>query len=392
MEDSALETQQRAVSRVLAAIEAIKRGEMVVMMDDEDRENEGDLVFAADHVSPEKINFMAREARGLICLTLASDIVDRLDLPLMTDRTKSRASMGTAFTVSIEAKTGVTTGISAADRAHTIRVAIDSRTSADDLVVPGHIFPLRALDGGVLMRAGHTEGSVDLARLAGLKSAGVVCEIMNDDGTMARRPELEAFAHRHRLHLVTIEDLITFRLMQDSLIELLGQGPIKTPWGEFPARLYRSLIDNACHLAVHSHEINRDEVVEVRVQRQDPLCDIFGTVSGGSRLRIDYGMNLLQEGKNAVFLYLSAGQDAPAIADSFRRLQSAGGKDPRASAAAGPMSMDSRQLGVGAQILKALGVEKMRLHLNQAASLKGLGGFGLEVTDVKMMDLKEPQG
>lgn len=391
MDISSLELQKRAISRVLAAIEAIKRGEMVVMVDDEDRENEGDLVFAADLVSTEKINFMAAKARGLICLTLDADFVDRLELPLMTDRSKTKGvSMGTAFTVSIEAREGVTTGISAADRAQTIRVAVNPNSKPTDLVVPGHIFPLRAQVGGVLMRAGHTEGSVDLARMAGLSPAGVICEIMNQDGSMARRPDLEKFAKDHGLCFVTIEDLITFRLMRESLIELVSEGPIETEWGIFQASLFKSQIDGTYHMAVRSHDFSTAEVIDVRVQRQDRLADVFGSVAGGGRQRIAYGMKLLQEQKNAVFLYLSHNENADkTFPESFANLLifEKEKKTPDLDKRSQVQPMDPRQVGVGAQILKTMGVERMRLHLSRPAPLKGLGGFGLEVVDVKIMPL-----
>ena len=211
--------QERMLSRIQEAIDAIKNGGMVIMVDDEDRENEGDLVLAADAVTPEHINFMAKYARGLICLTLEPDLVDRLKLPMMEDSTKRLPSQGTAFTVSIEARDGVTTGISAADRAHTVKVAVDPNAKPEDIVVPGHIFPLKARPGGVLERAGHTEGSVDLAKLAGFTGGGVICEIMNDDGSMARMPDLETFAKEHNIPIVAIADLIQYRLLKESMVE-----------------------------------------------------------------------------------------------------------------------------------------------------------------------------
>ena len=228
----------KSIANVMEAIETIRKGGMVIMVDDEDRENEGDIVFAAEHATADKINFMAREARGLICMPLAPEIVDKLRLPLMDDVSKGSGDHTTAFTVSIEARYGVTTGISAADRAHTVRVAVADHAKPEDLVVPGHIFPLRAKRGGVLERSGHTEGSVDLARLAGFKSAAVICEIMNDDGTMARMPDLELFAKTHNLPIVTIEDLIAYRLTRDSLVKPIDHGSVHSAEGTFESILF----------------------------------------------------------------------------------------------------------------------------------------------------------
>jgi 3,4-dihydroxy 2-butanone 4-phosphate synthase/GTP cyclohydrolase II len=366
-----------AIARVLKAIEVVRDGGMVIMVDDEDRENEGDLVFAAEHVSPEKVNFMTKEARGLICLSLDGPIVDRLKLPMMEDSTKRGGGKSTAFTVSIEARHGVTTGISAADRAQTIKVAVADGAGPDDLTVPGHVFPLRARAGGVLQRAGHTEGSVDLAQLAGLKPAAVICEIMNDDGTMARMPDLERFAERHQMPIVTIADLITFKLLKDSLIEELASAPVPTTHGTYRGVLFRSLIDGVDHLALVKGEALDQKIVDVRVHRQRPLLDVFGRASEGASL-IEYGLKMLATADAGVLLYLShASGSSEGLAAEFSALT--GGVQP--TPARSWLDADPRMLGIGAQILRRLGVRQMRVHMTNPKPLKGLHGFDLEVVD-----------
>lgn len=368
-------SHELAIARVIKAIETVRRGGMVIMVDDEDRENEGDLVFAAEHVTAEKINFMTKEARGLICLSLDGAIVDRLKLPMMEDTTKRAGGKSTAFTVSVEARYGVTTGISAADRAQTIRVAVADGTGPDDLIVPGHIFPLRARLGGVLQRAGHTEGSVDLAQLAGLKPAGVICEIMNDDGSMARMPDLERFAERHQLPIVTIADLITYKLRHDSLIEEQARAPITTKHGTFQGVLFRSLIDQVGHLALVKGENLTDQVVDVRVHRQRPLRDVFGQGQGSL---LDYGLNMLANSQAGVLLYLnSTGGGSDQLAREFAGLAGATQVQPARSW----VDMDPRMLGIGAQILRHLGVRQMRAHMHHPIPLRGLQGYDLEVVD-----------
>lgn len=368
---------RQTMSNVENALTAFREGKMVIMTDDKDRENEGDLVFPAEDVSPEKINFMAKEARGLICLSLAPKYVERLSLPLMTDRGQnSSTQLGTAFTVSIEASHGVTTGISAADRAHTIRVAIDDQTQARDIRVPGHIFPLRAQAGGVLERTGHTEGSVDLARLAGKKHAAVICEIMNDDGTMARLPDLEIFGKRHNIPLLAIADLITYRLARETLVTeikrvcLSEEGPVEAVW-------FRSDIDASVHFALVKGEPSFNDTVDVRVHKQNPLSDIltpgfFPSVGMDlARWKIDYGLELVKSQARAIFLYL-ANSDMNAMASL-----------------ASPQHMDPRIYGIGAQILTKLGVGRMRLHLSSERTLVALSGFGLEIADTVLMSEKK---
>lgn len=371
-------SQDLAVARVLKAIEAIRSGSMVIMVDDEDRENEGDLVFAAEHVTPEKVNFMTKEARGLICLSLDGAIVDRLKLPMMEDTTKRVGGKSTAFTVSIEARHGVTTGISAADRAQTIRVAAADGATPEDLTVPGHVFPLRARAGGVLQRAGHTEGSVDLALLAGLKPAAVICEIMNDDGSMARMPDLEQFAAQHDMPIVTIADLITYKLRRDSLIEEQASGVVTTAYGPFRAVLFRSLIDGVDHLALVKGEALEHAVVDVRVHRQRPLRDVFGSKDGAGYL-IDYGLKMLADSSAGVLLYLTGGDaGSNGLVSEFSALC----HGPSVTAARSWLDADPRMLGIGAQILRRLGVRQMRVHMTNPKPLRGLQGYDLEVVDI----------
>ena len=374
--------QQRSMVRVLTAIESMKRGEMVIMVDDEDRENEGDLVFAAQFANSEKVNFMAREARGLICLPLEPSIVEQLKLPLMDDATKGPGDHTTAFTVSIEARRGVTTGISAADRARTILAASSHEARPDDLVVPGHIFPLKAKQGGVLERSGHTEGSVDLVRLAGLRPAAVICEIMNDDGTMARMQDLEAFAKKHAMPIVSIEDIISYRLMRDSLVRLIDSGVMQTPFGNLQMNLYESSIDSCQHLTIMKNpELFATTVVDVRVHRQRPITDVFALGIKGQN-PLDYGMKLLEDSECAAVLYLS--QNARDLMHSdFSDFVFNSDKqtDERTTKAAPHVGMDYRQLGVGAQILRSMGVQRMKVHATTPKVLVGLAGFGLEVTE-----------
>lgn len=367
----------QTIAHVERALAAFREGQMVIMTDDKDRENEGDLVFPAEDVSPEKINFMAKEARGLICLSLSAPMVDRLQLPLMSDRGQSfSGNLGTAFTVSIEARQGVTTGISAADRARTVSVAIDDRTRPSDIQVPGHIFPLRAQPGGVLERTGHTEGSVDLARLAGKKHAAVICEIMNDDGSMARGPDLEVFGKRHNIPLLAIADLITYRLARETLVSEIKRvviskdGPIEGVW-------FRSDIDKSVHFALVKGAPLSEDCVDVRVHKQNPLADIWNydcvptSNLDFSRWKIDYGLELVRSQAKAVFLYL-ANSDINAMIN-----------------AVSPQVIDPRVYGIGAQILTKLGVGRMKLHLSSERTLAALRGFGLEIVDTVLMSHKK---
>ena len=370
------EQQEKAIERVEKAARAIAAGQMVIMTDDEDRENEGDLVFAASDACPEKINFMAKEARGLICLSLKPERIATLQLPLMKDQNKDGTPYETAFTVSNEAKTGVSTGISARDRARTIQVAVDERSGPDDLVVPGHVFPLRAKKGGVLERAGHTEGSIDLVRLAGKPPAGVICEIMNDDGSMARIPELEKFAEKHCLPIVTIADLITYRLSKESLISEIGRRPFSTSQGTFDSVWFQSKLDQSTHFAlVKGVENSGENCVDVRVHKQRLLGDLFGSTNlkGKSHCPnklLRYGISLLKERESACFVYLSRKLEALDI-------NTIDDENTEAN--------DPRMYGLGAQILLKLGIKSMRVHLSSERALKGLAGFGLKIEDTEII-------
>ncbi len=369
--------QEKLIARVHTAIETIKKGGMVIMVDDEDRENEGDLVFAAECVTPQLINFMAKEARGLICLTLEPSIVDRLKLPMMADTTKHLPYQGTAFTVSIEAREGVSTGISAADRSHTVKVAIHPDTQPEDIVVPGHIFPLKARAGGVLERAGHTEGSVDLAKLSGLRGAAVICEIMNDDGTMARMQDLEVFAEKHNIPLIAIADLIQFRLMHESMVEEVSRTKIQTSQGPVEAIMFRNTVDKLEHLALVKGDQFEQHVIDVRVHTQQPLVDVFADRNLGSGFRLQKGLEILNQQDRGALIYLQNPQ-ASWMQDFHAMIADVTHKPEDSSQV---RRMDLRLHGTGAQILRALGIQKMRVHSSSPMVLKGLSGFGLEIIE-----------
>jgi 3,4-dihydroxy 2-butanone 4-phosphate synthase/GTP cyclohydrolase II len=356
-------------------IAAIKRGEMVVLVDDEDRENEGDLVMAGEFADAKSIAFMATKGCGLICLAMEGSMLDRLGLPLMTRNTRSR--LGTAFTLSIEAAQGVTTGISAADRAHTIQVAIADGARPEHLISPGHVFPLRARDGGVLVRAGHTEASTDLCRLAGLKAAGVICEIMKPDGTMARLPDLVTYCKEHGLLLSTVADLIAYREERESLVEFAAEASVETEHGRFHVYTYRSKLDGAYHLAlVKGDRIAPGQTclldpVLVRVQKESVLGDVFGLHGEGS---LHPHLKRLAEAGEGVFLYM---RDTSGLPEHLVEL---GGADHRTNP--GPdFRMDARDYGMGAQILHHLGVRKMRLITSSDRPINALGGHRLEVVE-----------
>jgi 3,4-dihydroxy 2-butanone 4-phosphate synthase / GTP cyclohydrolase II len=379
--------------RVAVAIDAFKAGRLVIMVDDEKRENEGDLVFPASIINKDVINFMSKEARGLICLSLCEAMVEKLHLPMMEDSTKPLASRETAFTVSIEAKHGVTTGISAQDRCHTIQTAVADKASPEHIVVPGHIFPLKAKPGGVLARAGHTEGSVDLARMAGFKGAAVICEIMNDDGSMARLEDLQRFSDRHSIPIVSIEDLITYRLMEESLIEKVESQKINTDYGRFFSHLFKSEVDHLTHFALTNFQSRHDikgQVVNVRVHRQRTLVDVFANKNAG-RKRIDYGLQMLKGEDPSVFVYLIDQHPQEHFLQELAELASCSSGKGQDENHTGPnfQMMNYRSLGVGAQILRALGVEKMRVHMSYPSPLKGLAGFGLTVCDTVPIPLGE---
>jgi len=367
------------LARIKDAIDDIRKGKTVILVDDEDRENEGDLCFAAEHVTPEKINFMAKYGRGLICLSLTDERLRQLDLPMMVQRNTSRFE--TAFTISIDAKQGISTGISAYDRARTIQICADDNARPDDLVRPGHIFPLRAKPGGVLVRTGQTEGSVDLARLAGLKPAAVICEIMNDDGSMSRMPDLEVLAAEHDLKIVAVQDIIAYRLKKESLVENIAEAVIPTPFGgEFRAIVFRSKVEGTEHLAMVKGEFDVDDEVLVRVHSECLTGDVFHS------LRCDCGDQLVrslemigEEGKGAL-IYMHQEGRGIGLANKLKAyaLQEKGKDTVEANEALG-LKPDLRDYGIGAQILSHLGIRKLRLMTNNPKKIIGLEGYGLEI-------------
>ncbi len=369
--------ESELMSRVERAIEEIRNGRMVILVDDEDRENEGDLVMAAELCTPAAINFMATHGRGLICLPLTPARCEQLALPLMVDDNES--GFGTAFTVSIEAREGVTTGISAADRARTVRAAVAKDAKPTDLARPGHIFPLRSKPGGVLVRTGQTEGAVDLARLAGLEPAGVICEVMNEDGTMARRPQLEVIAERHDLMIISVADLIRYRLLHECLVERVAEVEITvSDIGRFRAVAYRTDVDDLEHLALVKGNPMEDAPILGRVHQESVLGDVFRSGSTDSRWKMEYALRLMEEEGCGVFVFLQ--KPAPRIADEMRAM---GAKTPPKKIDKGSIGLppDLREFGIGAQILLDQGVRKLRLVSSTAGRIKGLQGYGLHVVD-----------
>ena len=369
------------VNTIEEAIEDIRAGKMVILVDDEDRENEGDLTMAAQMVTPDAVNFMATHGRGLICLTLVPEQIDKLQLPMMVSDNKS--PFETAFTVSIEARSGVTTGISAADRAQTIQTAVRLDVKPEDIVSPGHIFPLRARRGGVLVRTGQTEGSVDLARLAGLRPSGVICEIMNEDGTMSRMPDLKEFAKKHDLKICTIADLIAYRLQKDTLVHRAAETRLPTRYGgEFLAIVYTNDVDEYEHLSLVKGDIDSNSEVMVRVHSECLTGDVFGSMRCDCGGQLHAAMKMVEKAGNGIILYMHQEGRGIGLVNKLKAyaLQDQGMDTVEANKELG-FKADLRDYGIGAQILRDLGVRKMKLITNNPKKIVGLEGYGLDVTD-----------
>jgi len=383
-----METEREIIERVERALAEIRAGKMVILVDDEDRENEGDLVMAADQVSPEAINFMAKFGRGLICLSLTAERCKRLNLDLMVRENKS--GFGTAFTVSIEAAEGVTTGISAADRARTVQAAVAPDAQASDLVRPGHIFPLRAAPGGVLVRTGQTEGSVDLARLAGCDPSGVICEIMNDDGSMARRPELELFAEEHGLMILSVADLIQYRLRRESLVTRRSEAEVKiSDIGTFKAFSYTTMVDDLEHLVLVKGEPSPDRPILGRVHQENIMGDIFRSDESESRWRLEYALREIEAEGCGVLVYLQ--KSAPRVSAELDRLSGKVLDKPQPELDRGAIGLppDLREFGIGAQLLLDQGVRQLKVLTSTPSRIRGLEGYGITVVDEHLIPSRQ---
>jgi 3,4-dihydroxy 2-butanone 4-phosphate synthase/GTP cyclohydrolase II len=370
---------------VRGAIDDIACGRMVILVDDEDRENEGDLCMAAEKVTASAINFMATYGRGLICLTLTEEKIQQLGLKMMVE--KNTSAFETGFTVSIEAREGVSTGISAADRAHTVLTAVSKEAKPNDLVSPGHVFPIRARKGGVLVRTGQTEGSVDLAKLAGLEPAGVICEIMNDDGSMARLPQLEKFAKTHGLRIVSIAEMIEYRFAHDRLVETVCERTIEnSQWGDLTVRVMRSQVDGLEHLVITKGNIDPEQPVLVRVQSIDLPADLIGLALSGGGAEMRGAMSTIAQEGRGVFVYLVRPVEGSTMANKLAKIDAH--VMPPTYHRVGTR-LDLREFGTGAQILKAVGVKKFRLLSNNEVRIVGIEGFGLELVERVPLPVEE---